>query len=173
MAIWNAGNTPIRTENILDPVTIVIPGAVILEATIRKVSRPLVKLEMNSGEAQKGKLQLSWAILEHADGAVIQIIYSGKPGALMIIEGTVEGQGRLAIELHDRTGPKPIAFLLFLGFGMFASGLLPFIFKRPRSSWDIVSDVVYLMFAVSVLALGFWVVWQNHLHAMPTFVLES
>ena len=96
--LWNAGNSPIKAENILAPISVVFDGAVILEATIRRTARDVSHFAVDSTSASKGKLGLSWSILEHFDGAVLQVIYAGKPDLLPRIEGTIEGQRKLRLE---------------------------------------------------------------------------
>ena len=65
--MWNAGNTPIRKDNLLDPLTIVIDNAVVLEASIRKVSRPVTQVALNTGEIQKkGWYILGEPLLTHS-----------------------------------------------------------------------------------------------------------
>lgn len=71
----------------------------ILEATIRKTSRDVVGLDMRGEELAKGRLGLSWNILEQDDGGSIQIVYAGPPGATVHLEGVIEGQR--SIERYD------------------------------------------------------------------------
>ena len=77
--IWNAGNLPIKAENVLQPLVITTEGVAILEASVTKVSRAVTMVALDSSEAQKGRLRVSWGIFERSDGAVIQVTYAGKP----------------------------------------------------------------------------------------------
>jgi hypothetical protein len=70
--IWNAGNDSIRHEHVLEHIGIVIPHARILEARVKKVSRPLISLQLVGGTPDD-RLMLSWSILEHNDGAAIDV----------------------------------------------------------------------------------------------------
>lgn len=93
VAIWNDGKRAIKRENILKPIVLYLEsGARILEATIRKASRDVIHLEIDSSEFQQGRVPVSWNILEQNDGGIIQITYEGNTNALISIDGVVEGQ---------------------------------------------------------------------------------
>ncbi|HST20533.1 MAG TPA: hypothetical protein VLR90_05425 [Blastocatellia bacterium] len=67
----------------------------ILEATIRKVSRDVVGLDLKAEEISQGRLTISWDILEHNDGGIIQIIYAGSPSVTIQAEGILEVQNEI------------------------------------------------------------------------------
>ncbi|MEI7766979.1 MAG: hypothetical protein WCJ97_06040 [Phycisphaerae bacterium] len=91
--IWNAGNEPIRAEDILEPIAIKAPKDVkILEVTVRHASRPQVKFLLNSEKMSSGVIELTWRILEQNDGASVQIVFEGDHIAPFNIEGTIVGQ---------------------------------------------------------------------------------
>lgn len=96
IALWNNGKQPIRKDAILDPVTICTKtGAPILEATLRNVSRKVVGLTLEQADIQKGRLGLSWNILEKDDGGSIQIIYEGNTNVNLLVDGSIVGQNRI------------------------------------------------------------------------------
>jgi len=96
VAIWNRGKRAIKRADILKPIVIYTKSDVpILEASIRKTSRDVVQLALNMDELQKGRLTILWNILEHNDGGVIQIIYAGSPGEILLVDGVVEGQPQI------------------------------------------------------------------------------
>jgi hypothetical protein len=71
IAIWNSGKHEIISEDILEPVTIYTePNVPILEATIRKVSRELIDLSIDTSILKQGSLLINWKILERNDGGV-------------------------------------------------------------------------------------------------------
>jgi uncharacterized membrane protein YhfC len=47
---------------------------------------------LNTEELQKGRAQITWSILEHNDGGVIQLIYAGSPALTINVDGVIEGQ---------------------------------------------------------------------------------
>jgi hypothetical protein len=93
VAIWNEGTESIRSENVLSPVRIVLrPPVPILEAKIRKVSRGVTGIGVDASSLSEGVLPVAWKILEHSDGAVIQLIFAGSTETDVAVEGTLEGQ---------------------------------------------------------------------------------
>lgn len=93
IAIWNQGKAPIKKADILKPIIISInPNRPILEASIRKTSRDVIQFSLNSDELQQGRMSVSWEVLEHNDGGMIEVIYAGSPDVNFNIEGAVIGQ---------------------------------------------------------------------------------
>ena len=93
VAVWNQGTETIRPENVLAPIQIVTsPPVRILEATIRKTARNVTGFSVDNSRLSDGAARLSWRILEHNDGAVVQLIYVGSGQTRISVEGTVEGQ---------------------------------------------------------------------------------
>ena len=93
VAIWNRGNEPIHPEHVIDAITIVTkPARPILKATIVRVTRPLIGFACDQTQLDKGKISVSWKILEQGDGAVVQLIYAGSPTTDIVLKGAVEGQ---------------------------------------------------------------------------------
>ena len=106
VAIWNDGNESIRPENILQEIMIrTVPAVPILEATVRKTSRPVVSFALDHSQFAHGELGVSWNILEHDDGAVIQLVYAGPPTTKIEASGVVEGQQN--IDHPHGWGTKP------------------------------------------------------------------
>jgi hypothetical protein len=93
VAIWDDGAEFIRPDNALSPISVVLcPPAPILEARIRKVSREVIGAAIGTSRLADGVVPVTWKILEHNDGAVIQLIFAGSPETNIAVEGTVEGQ---------------------------------------------------------------------------------
>lgn len=96
VAVWNNGRASIRPENVLRPVTIVTqPPVPILEATIRKTSRDVIGLKLDDCGFSRGFVCVSWRILEHADGGVIQLTYAGSQQVELAMKGIIEGQSAI------------------------------------------------------------------------------
>jgi hypothetical protein len=94
--IWNAGNEPITMDNVLSPVEIVTsPKTKILSASVRRVSRDVIALQTDQKLLPTGVVPLSWKILEHGDGGVVQVIYLGGPDVKLNMAGTIEGQSQI------------------------------------------------------------------------------
>jgi hypothetical protein len=93
VVIWNQGKASIKKEQVLKPIVLFTDNnAPILEAAIRKSTREIIQLNLSQDEIQKGRLPISWNILEQSDGGVIQIIYAGDSQTRILLEGVIEGQ---------------------------------------------------------------------------------
>jgi hypothetical protein len=115
---WNDGKLPIKAEDVLEPLKIELdPSCAIIEARVVKVSRGVTKFAKGDiSETAKNSLPLSFGILEHNDGAVLQIIYSGKPDAHVSISGVTVGAGQpreTTIEQYRPKGRTPSGDFLF------------------------------------------------------------
>jgi len=93
VAFWNQGKLAIKDNDILKSIVLYTGDKTpILEATIRKVSRDVIKLQLQTQEARNGRVTISWQILEQNDGGVIQLIYAGSPDVDIRFSGVIEGQ---------------------------------------------------------------------------------
>src|ERR1019366_2226123 len=94
--LWNAGKESIRPEHILSPIILeTSPKVPILEARIRHISRPVTQIAWDTTNIADGKVVVSWKILEHSDGAVIQFIVAGATETSIKPSATLEGQPRV------------------------------------------------------------------------------
>jgi hypothetical protein len=118
VAIWNAGRESIRPENILTPITLTTsPVVPILEARIKKATRNVSQIGLDTSEIAKGSVGLTWKILEHDDGAVLQLIVAGASTVTVQAEGIVEGQGTPVAVRSDGNSPKDMVIgTLTVGF---------------------------------------------------------
>ncbi len=93
VAFWNNGDRSIRRENILRPFVISVGARVpILEARLVKKSRDVVSVGIDTTRSHDGEIQVTWNILEHNDGGVIQLIFSGSASTPIKAEAVIEGQ---------------------------------------------------------------------------------
>jgi hypothetical protein len=95
IAFWNEGSASIKPDHMLEPLIIQMPKNVgIIDASIRKTSRKVVKIELDESRLSSGILTVKkWNILERGDGASIQITYLGDVAARIKGTATIEGQG--------------------------------------------------------------------------------
>lgn len=99
IAIWNDGKQPIRSSDILEPLLIKTNnGWPILEAKIRQASRDVVNLHLDDSKIDKGEITVSWKIMEHNDGGVIQLIYKGNDQVDITANSIIEGQSGINYE---------------------------------------------------------------------------
>lgn len=97
IAIWNQGKSPIKKGSILKPIVLRTENGVpILEVSIRKISRDVTNLVLDSQDNDKGRVTLSWDILERNDGGIVQLIYAGGPETKITVDGVIEGQEGIA-----------------------------------------------------------------------------
>jgi hypothetical protein len=93
VAIWNAGTSPLRREDVLSGIKIESVSKVqILEARVRKTSRSEIMFALDDSKRQEGAVGIDWKVLERNDGASIQLIYLGPPTEKFTVTGSVIGQ---------------------------------------------------------------------------------
>ena len=181
VALWNAGERPIREDDILSPVEIsTVGGQTILEAKIRKTSRALVGLKIETSALNQGKVKVSWCILEKGDGVIIQLIYAGDQDVALRVTGSVVGQSE-PVELAysgklrspEEQYAKNVRVDRIVAFVFLAGALLIFLFwlllVRKLNSSRLASIAVVLPRAILVsvvayLAIGLWMLycsWQS------------
>ncbi|MGK3958946.1 hypothetical protein WMF38_38545 [Sorangium sp. So ce118] len=104
VVIWNNGKQSIKKDSVLKAIKLELEDETpILEATVRKVSRDVIGFTIQTDELSKGRASVSWNILEQDDGAVLQLVYAGKPGTQIQVSGIIEGQKQLErYEYHNR-----------------------------------------------------------------------
>jgi len=102
IAFWNAGKRPIKKAEILEP--IVISCGVdhpILEASLKKTTRPLTHPVLETTKMENGEIGISWDILEQSDGGVVQVVYTGGTSVSFQMRGTIEGQGTTPLKVSS------------------------------------------------------------------------
>jgi len=72
-------------------------GSPILEARIRYQTRDVVNTTLDVLQLDKGRLGVSWNILEEDDGCSLQLIYEGNDTTVFCIDGVIVGQKSLSI----------------------------------------------------------------------------
>lgn len=93
LAIWNNGKEPIFKENILSQIKIVTrPAVPILEARIQKQNRKVIDFVVDNSLLREGVALLSWRLLEHSDGVIIQLLYAGPVDTEVALDGVILGQ---------------------------------------------------------------------------------
>jgi len=93
IAIWNAGKEPIRSEDILKSAMLLTSSnCPILETVVLTPARDVTDFKIDFAKGMTGHVGLSWRILEEDDGAVLQIVYAGKPNQKISLDAAVVGQ---------------------------------------------------------------------------------
>jgi hypothetical protein len=92
VAIWNAGRQAIKSEDRLSGVALnLATNCHLLGADIVKQTRLVVGFS-STFQPLGRSVTVDWKILEHNDGGLVQLIYSGSPDAPIDMEGTIIGQ---------------------------------------------------------------------------------
>lgn len=136
LSLTNQGKRSIKFSDILKPVTVRIPDGKILESTIAKESRDVIKARLvhQSEEAT----EIVWDILEKNDFIEIQIIYSGTIEIPLKVFAVVEGQREIAEDNSEaetrRKTRIALATLIMVGLvsGLTLSTLLAMGAERKR-----------------------------------------
>ena len=177
VAIWNAGKAPIRPTDVRRPITISV-GAPILEASIRKRSRDVVRVDLDRSGFQKGSVGVTWDILEQGDGAVIQVIYAGNADAPFHTAGAVVGQPSInevvagsyatAAEQYSREqkGHKVSGYFI-LGLGSVWLLLTYALPPRVRIFPLLRRENAILVISLYLIGYGLWLVFHNMKHVPP------
>jgi hypothetical protein len=170
-ALWNAGAMPIQAADILKRLTLTASTTVrILDATIAHLTRDVTGFRLDDTQKAAGTLAFDWRILEHNDGAAIQIVFEGPPDASFALAGTIVGQRTLSEHKSDasagskaekpfRLGQVPgwrlfvvLAIALIVGsVGIFliAWGIVELMRKRTQNVFLAVGSGIYCLgFAV-------------------------
>ncbi len=180
VAIWNAGKKPIKREEILLPIVISTEGGQpVLEAKIRRMSRPLIGFTLDNTRLHEGKVIVGWRILERGDGAIIQMIYAGDQEVPLRVSGSVVGQNKLVQLVYSGKLRSPEeqynrnaridrilgTVTLVMSLVMFASWIA--LRKKgetaERSSYRVLTLRVALVSGCLYVAVGVWMVvrsWQ-------------
>ena len=138
--LWNSGKAPVRHEDILKPIILMTASnCPIYEATIRNVSRDVVGFQLVTNDMASGRLGFDWKILEHNDGASIQILYGGSQKLAFLENGaTVVGQRFIPFQILNVSNTnlkQEVGATVVLGFLAWAcmSGLKDY-FKKFRKA---------------------------------------
>jgi hypothetical protein len=96
IAFWNNGNEPIRAEHVLRSFVIRTEGGIpIVDARVRKRSRDVVDVRLDTTRITSGELKILWNILEQGDGGIVQLIFAGGPDVKISASAVLEGQSKI------------------------------------------------------------------------------
>jgi hypothetical protein len=113
VVVWNDGRESIRSENVLTPLTLTTsPKVPILEARIKKVNRSVCQVGLDTSQSANGSVSMMWKILEHNDGAAVQLIVAGPATVTVKAEGVVEGQDGIHSDESSEHGERPHAGIM-------------------------------------------------------------
>lgn len=166
VVLWNAGNLPIKRENIIQPIVIrTVPPARILEPTFRESTREtVIKPQLDQTNSSDGRIGITWERLEQGDGIWMQMVFAGSPGTQLVIDGVLEEQPHIAVLSFDvKDWFYRIIIICLVGFGsliaIFFVLTLFFPWGRSKSAkkprWAVLTlSIIILGTVVSALALA-------------------
>jgi hypothetical protein len=161
LEIWNAGKESIRSEHILSPIILqTSPKVPILEVRLRHTTRPVCGIYLDELRLADGEVRVAWKILEHNDGAVVQLIVAGPSNVTVVSQGSVEGDP--TVRLVTARSPlwlvdaAKLLMVLALWIWMAISLIR---MPRPRGSvyiliWMLMTLCLALAFAVALTSFG-------------------
>jgi len=176
---WNDGKLPIKAEDVLEPLKIQLdPSCEIIDARVLRVSRGVTKFAKGDvSDTAKNVLPISFAILEHNDGGVLQIIYTGDPEGRISTSGVVIGAGQpresVAQKEHPRTKNWRLkTFLVLLALvGVTAIATIRIMLHAYRMEARFgrrKSVVIVLAFWVGLMLPGIGIVAYEVVKSQPT-----
>jgi hypothetical protein len=121
MAFWNAGNDTINCKDIAraDPLTVVAKeGYKILDAKIVNVINTANQFSITPPADERSHININFDYLDHNEGAIIQLLHTGKSGKDIEIHGTIKGFGKPL--LKSATTARDSISLIRIGFFFFA-----------------------------------------------------
>jgi len=172
IAFWNAGTKPIHANAVLSPLVIRTGSrAKILTVRLRKTSRDVAGITLDTSRLDAGQVEIGWRILEQNDGGALQIVYAGDEIVAIEANAVLEGQPSLVEFKYagkplspggEYTGRRPwwAVLLPWIVIGMGATVILISVLRfhlrgtlgrriRPY-------DWVMLIQGVVVIAIGVW-----------------
>ncbi len=109
-----------------------------------------MKLQVMPTEKKPGELTLSWEVLEHGDGALIQVVYAGGADVRLLTSGVIIGQREvpnLIGTIAEGGTPSDVWFIVFGGSLLVATAAIMFWRRQPffeHSSSAVFSGFVLL-----------------------------
>ena len=163
---WNAGNIPIHSTEILEKdraIHCVFPDNVqILKSIVLRTTRDIINLQTHFSTTNPHIFDITFDILEHNDGAAIQIIYAGPVNAEPKFTGTIEGAGGIKIRKAaygnlNEVPPEEIPWWIWIAglVSLVAGGLLLIIlYRAPTNRLPKPAAAFILLLLAAILLSG-------------------
>ena len=138
IAFWNAGRDTINSQDIAstDPLTVhVKKGCKILDTKVL-YTKKLVNLFSITTADDQSNITLNFEYLDKDEGAVIQILHTGKSSEDIEIRGTIKGAGKLAQKHVPRL-----------------RGDIPLFPSLPNKMRRLIFALIYFLFPIPVFVL--------------------
>lgn len=163
ITVWNAGSASIREGHILKPLSFKIgedgnSAIEIWEIQVQAVSRPETNFTVDATSIYATKeiphIPFSFDILEHNDGANIQVIYSSQSEIPISVTGTVEGlrESQFLPSKHVDFSDITIWGLLYVGiYAVFVAIL--YVRRVRRQGWRDNTIFIKWLYPIGIVAM--------------------
>ena len=133
VAVWNHGKKSIKKGDSLQAIKITTNDSLkILETSIREISRKVTNFSIAKDSLDNRSILLDWDILENNDGAIIQILFSGKLDSRFFINGAFEGQSKINEVAGYDSEHRQLSYVSFLFGIVFLSAVLFLRYKDKK-----------------------------------------
>jgi hypothetical protein len=183
IAFWNAGRGPIRGNAILSPLVIRTGNNErILAARLRKTSRDVAGVVLDSSRLAIGEVEIRWNILEQNDGGVLQIVYVGNEAVNIQARAVLEGQPQIVRLDYARALSTPgeeyarrqgwmsrLPSYIMVGMGCVATAMMLWLQLRRRRRGQTMraSDWVMLLQGPVMIGLATWLLFLDRSPGPP------
>ena len=182
---FNAGALPIKPENILSPLKIVLEDkkSEILDLRVAKYSRDIVCPTVSRDIASpKNTFDINFKILEKEDGISFYVVYAGGSSVKFKLNGVVEGtKGEISTQnieskyfwkyiFSDRFFMLQYFLIIFMGGYMIymLSGL------KVRRSWAYYVIIIAIIFSlVTPIVIRCWGALGHHKQGLKAYIAEN
>jgi len=178
--IWNVGKQSVRTENILSRTVTIHLGksAHILSAIVKRQTRSLVGFQCQ--QLSPEALGCSWSILERGDGGLVELIYSGQGGQILVT-GDIEGRApiRRIVDLDKFASkvaePFPVRYagwaFVVMSLFMFLGSVLAYRrvnrFTRIMRRLPVALSLALFLYGGAMLFAGGWILYHQYTSVAP------
>lgn len=171
--IWNQGNAPIFSNDILVPVSIRLTNGETIYQASANTTRDVIGFNwLSPTNRPTGQIQFNWKILEQNDGVKLQIIYGGNVHSAFEVNGTIVKQNQIRLEKFSTDSLTAFPYKT-LGLLSALAGLLLITILSSFSGQKLKKiDLYYLtfMFMLAVVAMVMFLLEILHARfAKPPF----
>lgn len=183
IAFWNEGREAIKPENVLESFIIrTQPSVPIIESSIRKKSRDVVRIDLDQTRIDLGELKVTWNILEEGDGGIVQLIYAGSPETSISATAIIEGQRKIrelkfsgtlrspTQQYSERDEWRSKMIILSIVFGIIMTGWGAFLLVRRRKMGrdiDAFAVIVFTGMPAMIIGMGLYLYIFYHTPGPP------
>jgi hypothetical protein len=161
--IWNQGNSPIASNDILVPVSIRFLSNEVIYQASATTTRDVIGFHWLSPTNYPSKmLAFDWRILEQNDGIKIQMVYGGNVHAAIVVDSTIVGQAHIHQKtfLNSASGGQLAEVITITVIVLSFFGYIKFMMVQDKITPNKV-DLFYLFVMIClIIYVGFYCVYN-------------